>query len=513
MKHLKLFYSITIGISCLLISCSEDNKINKNEDPIVNTETPTKKMLTITGIDAEYSAKIGTHFKLIPKVEKNNDEQLTYEWSIDFKKVSTNEKLDYICSKPGKFSCYLKIKSSKGNAKIVEFTLYVYTGYDQGLLLYTTTNGKAQLSYKSINEMEVPAVKDVFTENNPTLTLGTVPLCLAWTGEGITNPQNLEESNPLEVVMACDNPRKIYLLDAVTLKAKNEVKYNGNNNSFSPNTAFVPYGNQNFLWNKDFNVIYFIGGGRDYLMTSDHNFILGKRSHQLPSYVKIADMVCNLITNPMDMVRVYFDIAQQHLIYVCGIRGVAESKISTSVKPIALLACNGKYASQNADYRYEPNQILLIGEKANKDIMIYHIAPTANKQQERLISEKNVSGRITKTDAIGINPISPILYYGNNKGEIKMYNYIGENFSDKPFIQLGEQYNIKKIVFNPYNKKQMYVAAQDTKAPINQSATIFIINITDNEKGKIINKSEHLGGEIHNLIYKGNGTEMWEHIK
>ena len=59
----------------------------------------------------------------------------------------------------------------------------------------------------------------------------------------------------------------------------------------------------------------------------------------------------------------------------------------------------------------------------------------------------------------------------------------------------------------------MYVAAQDTKAPINQSATIFIINITDNEKGKIINKSEHLGGEIHNLIYKGNGTEMWEHIK
>ncbi|WP_028896624.1 PKD-like domain-containing protein [Prevotella sp. HUN102] len=503
MKIQKLGHLCLLLFCCLMAACSDSNDepTKKGEEP-----KPLSKEIKITGIEEAYSVKLGNKLMIAPKIENPSNLKLTYEWGINYSKVGDAASLNYECTTPGKYSGYVKVQTEEGTAQIKEFLLYVYSDYDQGLLLYTETDGQARLGYKSLNELEIPAVADVFAENNPGLQLGKEPLALAWTGEGKTNLVTFDDNEGTEVVLASGNPQKVYLLDATTMKVKTEVAYNGEG-TFAPNVAYAPYGSQNFLWNKDHQVVYFVGGGRDYLMTAEHQFIVGKRRHQIPSYAKIADMNCTLITNPMDMVRVYFDTATHHLIYIGGIRGMVESKIACNVSPMALLACSGHYADANADHRYEPGQLLFVGHNGG-NVSIYHFAPAANKAEEVLISETSASGHIASTDALGVNPIKPFLYYGNKKGEIFIYNYEGRNFSDKAYASLGEEYDIRKIVFNPYNPSQMYVAAQNTKAAANESATIFVLDVSSNATAKVLYTGSKLGGTIRNLIYKGNGKEM-----
>ena len=98
----------------------------------------------------------------------------------------------------------------------------------------------------------------------------------------------------------------MFVLDANTLKVKTEVSYKGEG-TFHPNYIFVPYGGQNMLWDKGGEVVCFVGNGREYIMTLNREFSLGRIKHQLPIGVQLADMACSLITNPTDMLKVYFD--------------------------------------------------------------------------------------------------------------------------------------------------------------------------------------------------------------
>lgn len=347
---------------------------------------------------------------------------------------------------------------------------------------------------------------NVFKQSNPNLILGTTPLALCWTGEGITNPNNIEDTDGLNVVVSTDNPRKVYLLDPNTLEVKTEVQYDGKGD-FYPNFAFAPFGGQNFRWNKDFNVIYFVGNGRDYLMTLDHHFIEGRVSHQLPKNVRIADLACSIIPLPTDMVRIYFDLNSKRLLYVAGLGGTALGNIVCDVAPMALLPCDGVYANELADHRYEPRHFLFVGYTSGGEVNIYRLSPKALKGEEYVLTYISAKGNIKTDDAIGVNPTKPIMYYGNENGKIFAFNYDAQNFSTKPYIELGENFVIKQIVFNPYNSNEMYVAAENKNAPDNLCASVFIINVANKEGGKVIEADHNVGGKIRRMVFKGNGKE------
>ncbi len=514
MKKLKNIYLLFIAM-LLLTACSENNFDNSD----LSHKTTEGKLSSIEGIEKAYSIKQGAILQIKPNIKFSNDQKqkVTYQWNINHKEVSNEETLNYTCSTLGTFSCFLKVTAADETAKIIEFKLFVYSDYNRGLLLLTEGEKGAELAYKALDKSNIPMATNVFKQSNPNLTLGTEPLALCWTGEGITNPNNIEDTDGLNVVISTDNPRKVYLLDPNTLEVKTEVQYDGKG-EFYPNFAFAPFGGQNFMWNRDFNVIFFVGNGKDYLMTLNHHFLEDKINHQMPKDVKIADLACSFIPLPTDMVRVYFDLKSKHLLYIAAIGRTALGETVCDVTPMALLPCDGVYADGLADNRYEPRHFLFVGYTSNKEVNIYRLSISRTSQKNPKIKEivlTNISsnGNIKSTDAIGVNPTKPIMYYGNENGKIFAFNYEAQNFSNKPYIDLGENFKVKQIIFNPYNSNEMYVAAEDKKASKYSCASVFIINATNKESGKIIEADHNVGGKIRRMVFKGNGKEHLDRIK
>lgn len=503
MKKLKNIYLLLIAV-LLMTACSE----NKLDDIVPQPEKKEGKLTNVEGIEKAYSLKQGAILQIKPNVKFDSEQkqQLTYEWNINHEKVSNDETLHYTCSKLGEFPCFLKVTAADGTAKIIEFKLFVYSDYNRGLLLFTEGEQGAELAYKALDIQNIPMATNVFKQSNPNLMLGTTPLALCWTGEGITNPNNINDFEGLNVVVSTDNPRKVYLLDPNTLEVKTEIVYDGKG-EFYPNFAFAPFGGQNFRWNKDFNVIYFIGNGRDYMMTLDHHFLEGRANHQLPKGVRIADLACSIIPLPTDMVRIHFDLNSKRLLYVAGLGGTALGNLVCDVTPMALLPCDGVYANELADHRYEPRHFLFVGYTSTGEVNIYRLSPKALKGEETVLTNIQSKGNIKSSDAIGVNPTKPIMYYGNENGKIFAFNYEATNFSNKPYIDLGDDFAIKQIIFNPYNSNEMYVAAENKKAPAHACASVFIINATNKEGGKVVEADHHVGGKIRRMVFKGNGQE------
>ena len=71
---------------------------------------------------------------------------------------------------------------------------------------------------------------------------------------------------------------------------------------------------------------------------------------------------------------------------------MVEGKVSCPVTPMALLACDGSYAEANADNRYEPKHVLLVGSRSGNGVTVYRFAPTANKAEESLLGEIDATG-------------------------------------------------------------------------------------------------------------------------
>ena len=500
MKSTKALLFIGLCFALFAVSCS-----NKTED-----ELPDATIERVEGIEKQYQIQLNDTLKITPNVRftEGNADKATYEWSIDNKVVSREATLKMPCDKLGTFYAYLKV-SLNGSADIKEFQVLVSSSYDRGLLLLTDNNGKAMLTFKRLDEMSVPASMNIFARNNPSLALGSTPLSICWTGEGITNPNNINDfSNGLEVLVSSANPTKVFVLDASTMKVKTEVKYNGEG-TFQPNYIFVPYGGQNMLWDREGEVVCFVGGGREYIMMLNREFSLGRIKHQLPTGIQLADMACSVITNPTDMLKVYFDRTSKHLVYVSGI---SETKLGTTVcdvQPMLLAACAGQYADANADARYEPRQVIFIGHR-NGSTTLYRFSPTSKHGAEALVAQADATGHILPTSATGVNPVKPFVYYSDDKGNIYIYNYESNNFSDEPYIALGQNYRVKQLVFNPYNPNELYVAAEDTAAPNILVSSLFIYDVSGKSQGKLVRKDEHVGGKTVRLIYKGNGRENKE---
>ena len=145
------------------------------------------------------------------------------------------------------------------------------------------------LAWKRLDIMDTPASPYAFKDNNPTLELGKSPLALCWKGEGITSPKAaLLTDNYYEVLVSTENPVKVYALNTNDMTVRTEITYNGSG-EFHPNAMLCPKGTQEGVWNNMQDVVYFVGGGRDYIMTSDRNFVAAEGSDVLPAGAVIAD--------------------------------------------------------------------------------------------------------------------------------------------------------------------------------------------------------------------------------
>ena len=113
---------------------------------------------------------------------------------------------------------------------------------------------------------------------------------------------------------------------------------------------------------------------------------------------------------------------------------------------------------------------------------------------------------LAPTSATTANPAKPILYYSKG-GDIYRFNYDGINFDTEPYISLGDNFEVKQLVFNPYDVDTLYIAAEDTAETGEMKASLFIYDISDNSSAEKLFEGHRAGGSVKQLIYKGNGKE------
>lgn len=480
-------------------SCAKENNIKVVLPPDV---------AELSGVEAMYERGLHEYLEIAPTVNfvnytEENKDSVKYEWNIDYKVVGTDSVLTFKCDKNGQFNGYLKVSTSTG-AKIADFKLTVTTPYDKGILLLSGTGEGSMLTWKRLDIMDTPASPYAFKDNNPTLELGKSPLALCWKGEGITSPKAAQlTDNYYEVLVSTENPVKVYALNTNDMTVRTEITYNGSG-EFHPNAMLCPKGTQEGVWNNMQDVVYFVGGGRDYIMTSDRNFVAAEGSDVLPAGAAIADYTCVVgQTNASDYVRAYFNKTTHKLVYHSALMAfeATEGDKVLSGEPIFMKGCDGEYYKE----RYDAMAIMLVTADGAAT-KVYRFDPDAAVMGETVLSEIDASGKILPESAIAVNPIKTILYYSNGN-KIYRLNYDGENFDSEPYITLDGNYTAKKMIFNVYDAKTLYIAAENADEQSEMKASMFIYDISDDASAKLLFKGDKVGGTVKDLIYKGNGRE------
>lgn len=498
MKSLRMIMAAGVLVA-MAASCAKENNIKVVLPPDV---------AELSGVEAMYERGLHEYLEIAPTVNfvnytEENKDSVKYEWNIDYKVVGTDSVLTFKCDKNGQFNGYLKVSTSTG-AKIADFKLTVTTPYDKGLLMLSGTGEGSMLTWKRLDIMDTPACPYAFKDNNPTLELGKSPLALCWKGEGITSPKAAQlTDNYYEVLVSTENPVKVYALNTNDMTVRTEITYNGSG-EFHPNAMLCPKGTQEGVWNNMQDVVYFVGGGRDYIMTSDRNFVAAEGSDVLPAGAAIADYTCVVgQTNASDYVRAYFNKTTHKLVYHSALMAfeATERDKVLSGEPIFMKGCDGEYYKE----RYDAMAIMLVTADGAAT-KVYRFDPDAAIMGETVLSEIDASGKILPESAIAVNPIKTILYYSNGN-KIYRLNYDGEIFDSEPYITLDGNYTAKKMIFNVYDAKTLYIAAENADEQSEMKASMFIYDISDDASAKLLFKGDKVGGTVKDLIYKGNGRE------
>lgn len=474
---------------------------------------------SISGIENEYQIGQYEQLNITPSInlKKGNIKEAKFEWGINGQVVSQEKVLRVKLNKLGKFDGYFKIVS-EGYGKIIEFQVRVSsTSFDRGLLLLSDGVGdRAMLTFKRLDKLESPAILDVFSDINPNAHIGKEALAICWTGEGITNPNNIGDFGDLYIALSTKKPQKTYLLDSRTLQINSEIIH-PEIPDFSPTHFVTPYGFQNFLWARE-HVLSMIHSGKEYtyLTGEDKHFIEPYKRHQLPPKVELAPLSCCVIPPQTDYIKAYYDLKERKMIYIAGVGGYKSGKVKCNVTPMNILAIKGKRADANADQRYEPSEIMLIGYDNSNQVKIFRFTPPlpprknlgkTEQSDESFISQIDAQGHISSEAITTVNPTRPFLYYSDNKGNIYIMNYDSNTFENSPYITLGKEFHIKSMLFNPYNPNHLYIAAENQNEASQMKASIFIYDVSSSSKSHKLFEGHNLGGKIRQMIYKGNGLE------
>ena len=181
---------------------------------------------------------------------------------------------------------------------------------------------------------------------------------------------------------------------------------------------------------------------------------------------------------------------------------VEEGSTVCDVEPMNLMACDGMYYNQ----RYDPGHVMLVGSNGSS-VKVFRFATSVGiADTEEKLSEIDATGHILPTSATGVNPVKPMLYYSRG-GDIYRLNYDGGNFDASPYISLGGDFDVKQIVFNPFDANTVYIAADNLGEAGEMKASVFVYDVSDNTSAEKLFEGHRAGGSVKQLIYKGNGKE------
>lgn len=478
----KAYLLLIFAISLSLCSCINDNSTEAaNSSSLLSLTKP---------LDKTYSLNRWETLTITPQVAQTNKQKdISYEWEINYKVVSKEKDLKYVCADFGKFPARLKITNGD-DIRYYEFNIDVQYSYGQGVYALAQHEGKAILSYIPDGAEGKTFALDVLKKNNPntdfTGTANAIDYTVASGGKplmyiAVGNPSKIYELNPNLMTIGFSitatgnvswlkrDPRGYPAL--MLVKEDDKLK---TLRMLSPSATLVPYSS---YWEKKVN---------DNTLNFANAATLWK-SEDLRYTHAIA----------------YYDNTAGHLF-------VQASQYPKSPDEIL----KGKFSKQTligiGGINQERKIALITYNKDTHKYVFYHIFPgffssKKEKQQEpNIIYQKEMPANtgINENSIVCTTPTKNLVYY-SSANKIYGYNVLSNgSFPTEPLFSVGEESeNIVDLYISPDDSK-LYIATNNTKGSL--VGSIYCYNLVDN---KMIWQKRNITGKIVKITYRNPETK------
>lgn len=181
--------------------------------------------------ESAYRADRWSEFALdCPEIIQENEEKpLTYRWDINYKTVSTEKDLRFICDElttadQGSFPCRLTVSNEDGSAWL-DFQLVVTSPYQEGLLIMSKVQDGTMFSFKREDKEGQEFQLNAYKLNNPDFPLGTEP-------KGVIQVESY-------LYVGTENPSQIMKVNSQTMEAVSLLDYPGEHLDFMSEPSYM----------------------------------------------------------------------------------------------------------------------------------------------------------------------------------------------------------------------------------------------------------------------------------
>ena len=162
-------------------------------------------------------------------IQENEEKPLTYRWDINYKTVSTEKDLRFICDElttadQGSFPCRLTVSNEDGSSWL-DFRLTVTSPYQEGLLIMSKVEDGSMFSFKREDKENQEFQLNAYKLNNPDFPLGSEP-------KDVVQVESF-------LYIGTENPNRIVKVNSQTMEAVSLLDYPGEHLDFMsvPGTA------------------------------------------------------------------------------------------------------------------------------------------------------------------------------------------------------------------------------------------------------------------------------------
>lgn len=401
--------------------------------------------------------------------QENEDKPLSYRWDINYKTVSTEKDLKFICEEltpadKSSFPCRL-IVSNEDGFSYQDFYLRVTSPYEEGLLVMSRTAEGSMVSFKREDKPDVAFQLNAYIRNNPDYPLGKEPV-------GIVQLNSY-------LYIASANPNRMIKVNSKTMEATYLLNYPAEHLNFigKPNETETYLGLNNTVFCFDNGRLLYLDGGQDGFINHVQQEL---DKITLPNKMELANKVCLakksfLLYDNANSRLFYYDDWREKIVEV-GTNDFNGKKL------IDFVPCMGGYY----------NQVVIVE------------AP-GETPEIMLINPPYLSGSPVSAEGTGITSESkflgsaknPHLYYSVGN-QIFVYNiYSNGNFEPAKYTVGKEGDIIKSMIFDASESK-LYVGWESADGGEYKGNVTCIVLTGSSESWE----EKGIAGEIVDMMYK-----------
>lgn len=463
---MKKIYLFLVFFAIWASSCI-DNTTDLGTDKISRITFKTK--LNESG----YRADQWSEFTLkCPEIIQENEEKpLTYRWDINYKTVSTERDLKFVCKEltpadASNFKCRLVVSNEDGSA-FMDFTLLVTSPYQVGLVVMSKTNEGTMVSFKREDKRNAEFQQDAYKLNNPEFPLGNVPVAVTQVYDHLY----LATIDPIRYVKV-----NVQTMEAVYMFPD----YPSEHFDYMSGPAS---GQQTLYCFTDGEVIEMDGTQDSFMNFFQQSF----RGMYAGDKVAAKALICGSDS--------YFYNDTKGILLDDNVNPVCAEKVFAGKKLIDCLCCNHK------------EEGLLIVQEEGKSPEIVYVNP-GQKIHHSTVSTQGTG--IDGNSCFAARQNMAHLYYSVGN-EVFVYDYMSDgNFPTEPKYRVGKSGDvIKSILFSP-DEKKLYIAYDAADGgELKGCVKSFVLTkpSEDTPEEELVDwdlewEKTGIGGEIVDIIYK-----------